>query len=102
VNGNVKLKQPMDNLTLNYPEMWGNSQAEIQAEFTGIGSKPYRVTSKNPITISRGIEPSGQVGEFGANNTPNKRVGWYKYYMTKNAFNKLVEANKVTLNALLD
>lgn len=90
------------NITINYPEMWGNSEAEMQAENTCIGNRPYRVTSKQPIVISRGIEAAGQVGEFGANMTPNKRVGWFKYYMTKSAFDKLTKNNAVVLNCLLD
>ena len=91
------------NLEINYPEMWGNSESEIQAEFTGIGKKPYRVTSRDILIISLiGVEYNGQVKEFGANNVPNKRKGWHKYYMTKKAFQNLTKSHKVVLNCLLD
>lgn len=90
------------NITINYPEMWGNSEAEIQAENTFIGKKSYRVVSKKPIEIKRGIEAAGKVDEIGANNIPNKRAGWYKYYMTQSAFEKLASNNSITLNCLLD
>lgn len=91
-----------ENITINYPEMWGDSVAEIQAENTCIGSRPYRVTSKQPLTVSRGVEPCGQVGEFGENMTKNKRVGWFKYYMTRKAFENFTKTNAVELNCLLD
>jgi len=92
----------MPEVTLHYPEMQGNSIADIQAENTCIGSRPYRVTSRNPLHISRGIDFNGLVGEIGANNTPNKRVGWHKYYMTKSAFRNLTKTHEVVLNCLLD
>jgi adenylosuccinate synthase len=92
----------MSNLDINYQEMWGEQECDIQAEHTGIGSKPYRITSKFPLPASQGVESAGQVGEYGANMTKNKRVGWYKYYMTRKAFEKLHKTNKVVLNCLLD
>lgn len=92
----------MSNVTINYPEMWGNSDSEIQAEHTGIGSKPYRVTSKKEILVSRGIEFNGIVSLIGANQTPNKRAGWFKYYMTPKAFERFSKSNHITLNCLLD
>lgn len=92
----------MNNLTTHYPEMWGTSTGEIQAENTCIGSKPYRVKSKAPLEISRGVEYTGLVGEFGSGMVRNKDVGWHKYYMTEKAFDKLVKENGVVLNCLLD
>jgi hypothetical protein len=89
-------------LTLNYPEMWGDSDANIQAEYTGIGGKPYRVTSITPLPIKRGIEYNGTVGEYGSSMMPNKRAGWFKYYMTARAFYALKNQYDITLNSLLD
>lgn len=89
-------------LTLNYPEMCGDSGANIQAEFTGIGSKPYRVTSITQLPIKRGVEDIGIVDKYGSSMMPNKRAGWFKYYMTARAFYALKNQYDVTLNALLD
>lgn len=82
--------------------MQGTSNADIQAELVFFLKKPYRVVSKNEIKLSRGIEFNSIVGEFGANNIPNKRKGFYKYYMTKLAFDKFKEENDVVINCLLD
>ncbi len=87
------------NVELHYPEMWGETDSEITAEFC-LGK--YRVTSKKEIPVSRGIEFCGLVGLIGSNSVPNKRAGWHKYYMTPNAFEKFSSTNKVVLNALLD
>lgn len=92
----------MDNLTINYPEMHGNSNADIQAETTCLTNKPYRVTSKFQLPITQGVSYNGQVGVFGSNNVPNKRAGYYKYYLTRNAFNRLIKNHLVVLNCLLD
>lgn len=89
-----------NDLTINYPEMWGNTNDAIQAEYTILGK--YRVTSPKEIKPARGVESCGVVSEYGANNTKNKRAGFFKYYMTEKAFNKFSKANKVTLNQLLD
>jgi len=88
--------------TINYPEMWGNSEAEITATSTCITSRPYSITSKQEIKISRTIEFTGLVGEYGANNCKNKRVGWFKYLMTRTAFDKFAKTNNVTIECLLD
>jgi len=84
----------MENLEINYPEMWGDSPAEIQAEYV-LGK--YRITSKKPIAIKRGIEYTGTV-----NNELSKRFGWHKYYLTELAFDKLCEVQPIVLNCLLD
>ena len=87
--------------TVNYPEMWGQTTDEIQAQYSEIVDK-FRVTSKNEIKVTRGIKYRGKVPEIGANNTPNKRAGWHTYYMTESAFNKFQQNNDVILNSLLD
>jgi hypothetical protein len=87
--------------TTNYPEMYGSTNDEIQATFSYVVNK-YRVTSKNEIKVSRGIEFDSVVAEIGANSTPNKNKGWFKYYMTKTAFAKFEAANNLTINILLD
>ena len=94
-------KKQLKDYDVNYPEMWGYTEKNIQAEYSGYGNK-YRVTSKKPIEIKRGIESNGIVGEIGANGVKNKRVGWYKYYMTESAFKNFCKTNDLTLNALLD
>ena len=89
------------NTTINYPEMWSESKSELQAEYSSV-LKKYRVTSLNKIEEKRGIEYIGIVSDFGANDTPNKRKGWYKYYMTKRAFDLFTETSDVEINCLLD
>lgn len=89
------------NLTLNYPEMHGEIECDVQAEYSAILTK-YRVVSKNIIHIKKGIKFDSVVDKIGANNRPNKRAGWFKYYMTKKAFDKFLEENKVVQNILLD
>ena len=84
-------------VTINYPEMQGTSEAEIQAEYS-FGK--YRVTSKKELPIKRGVTFNGKVSEFGSSMIPNKRAGWFKYYMTPLAFDKMKE--EVVLNILLD
>lgn len=89
------------NLILNYPEMNGEIDCDIQAEYSAIVNK-YRVVSKNKLTIKMGIKFDSVVSERGANDCVNKRAGWFKYYMTKKAFDKFIESNKVIQNILLD
>ena len=88
-------------VNINYPEMHGNTNDAIQAEYSSILNK-YRVTSPVELTISRGIEFDSIIGEFGANMVKNKRAGFFKYYMTKKAFDKFSKENSLTLNILLD
>ena len=89
------------NLTLNYPEMHGEIECDVQAEYSAIVNK-YRVVSKSIIPQTMGIKFDSVVDRLGANNQPNKRVGWFKYYMTKKAFDKFLKTNKVVQNILLD
>ena len=88
--------------TINYPEMQGYLEANIQAVNTCLSKKPYRVISKFPLPIKQGVESAGFVSKIGANNIPNKNAGYCKYYMTSSAFEKLCENNNVVLNILLD
>ena len=91
----------MENLSLNYPEMHGYMEGDIQATFSPIMGK-YRVTSKYELKTSKGVNFDGIVDEFGANNQPNKNKGFFKYYMTKKAFDMFVKNNKTVLNIYLD
>ena len=85
--------------TINYPEMWGYTEAPIQAEFC---MSKYTVTSKTEIPVTRGIVFNSIVDKIGANNCPNKRAGWFKYYMTENAFERFCKSNNVQVNCYLD
>ena len=93
------MNQPQTQITVNYPEQWGETEAPIQAEFV-LGK--YRVTSKTEIAVTRGITFNGIVDKIGANNYPNKRAGWFKYYLTVNAFERFCKSNNVQINCLLD
>lgn len=101
MNTNSANNNTTENLTINYPEMWGNTNDAIQAEYRVLLNK-YRVTTPKEIKLLRGIEAKGIVEEFGANNVKNKRAGYFVYYMTINAFEKFVKTNKVTQNIDLD
>ena len=89
------------NLKLNHPEMHGEIECDIQAEYSVIMGK-YRVVSKTQLAITKGVKFDSVVEERGANNCVNKRAGWFKYYLTKKAFEKLIETNEVVQNILLD
>jgi hypothetical protein len=85
--------------SINYPEMWGASTANIQAEYS-IGK--YKVTSRTEIALSRGISFDGTVDEIGANGYKNARAGYFRYYMTEAAFRAFCKRNSVEINVLLD
>lgn len=85
----------------NYTEMHGELANDIQAEYISFLGK-YRVKSKNELGKGRGITADGQVGAIGANSVPNKNAGWFRYYMTPKAWEKLIATNDVVLNLLLD
>jgi len=87
--------------TLNYPEMHGNIENDLQAEYISFLGK-YRVTSKNEIEVKQGIVFNSVVAEFGANHVKNKNQGWFKYYFTPKAFYKFQSNNHIILNRLLD
>ena len=89
----------MENVTLNYPEMDGDTEDLIQVQTSIIGG--FIVKSKEPIQIKRGITFDGIIEQLGSSLIPNKRAGWYRYHMTNNAYNTFVKTNKVTLNCLL-
>jgi hypothetical protein len=86
-------------IVINYPEMHGSSDADIQAQYS-LGK--YRVTSKTELNESQGIRFDGLVSEFGSSHIRNKRAGYFRYYMTKYAFDKFCKTNDLTLNILLD
>jgi len=92
---------PAKTTTINYPEMWGTTSDNIQAEYSGITDR-YIIRSLNEITIKRGIKYNGVISKTGANNMPNKLAGWHKYYMTPKAFSIFEKQNQVILNLLLD
>lgn len=91
----------------NYPEMNNNLDIKpedihtIQAEYRSIINK-YKVKTKEPIEVKRGITADGVVGPIGANGVPNKHAGWNVYYMTPKAFDIFRVKNTVLLNILLD
>lgn len=90
-----------ENITIHYPEMHGDSEAKIQAEFLSFSGR-YRVKSVSQIEIKRGIEFDGTIPHINGQGFSNKKGGWFTYYMTEKAFKKFSSTNKVVLNCLLD
>jgi len=87
---------------LHNTDMQGECHDEIQARLCYWPKGHLMITTKNPIKITRGIKSDGLVSEIGANNVPNKRAGYHKYYMTRLAFDNFCKSNKVTIITFLD
>ena len=86
----------------NYPELEGrNLDINCVAEYSAIVNK-YRVVSKTKLKETKGLKFDSIVPERGANDTPNARAGWFKYYATPKAFDKLGSSQQVVLNIYLD
>lgn len=92
-----------ENIKYNYPEMWGHTEDEIQVEFRAlIGKYVIRCKKQLELPLKQGVMFDSIISEIGANNTPNRYAGWYKYFFTRKAFEKFSKENNLTLNMLLD
>jgi len=87
-------------ITNHYPEMQKSEPTATIIATYSIGK--YRVTSKELITVKRGVTANGIVDAYGANNMPNAKKGWYRYYVTFAALQMIAKTNDVVILQYLD
>ncbi len=85
-----------------YPEMGQTPKAADITATSCWGGKHYRIKSKNPILVTRGIEFIKTFKPEDLTEAAQHKVGWHEYKLTNKAFEKLCEVTNINYEMLLD